>query len=126
MIYKLKHPNPSQGGFIAGVDFSGGVGTTNSIADANRLKDLCGCEITAIVNGEEKPVTVVGERHHVKIPGVKQEVETGPVVLRAVISETKTEGVAQVAAPSAIPTPAGEKPQEQTPKTGERKGAKKK
>ncbi len=122
MVYKLKHPNPSQGGFIAGVDFSGGLGTTNSLADANRLKELCGCEITAIVDGQERPVQIVGERHRVKIPGVIQEVETGPVILRAVISESKTEG-GPAGPPSAISpaqeaqaVPAGNEPETKSPK----------
>jgi len=109
MIYKLRHPDPSKAGFTAGVDFSGGIGTTSSLEDANRLRVMAGCELTMIVDGVEKPVEIVEERHKVRYPNTKQELEVGPVILRAVVIEAKKdEGGA--AAPPVVSPPAKGKP----------------
>jgi hypothetical protein len=103
VIYKLKHPDPSKEGFVAGVDFCGGFGTTNSLEDAEKLRRTCGCEITTL---EGNPVQVVEERMAMKIPGYKDTIPTGPVILRAVVEpkvDSQDKGAADAAPASLSP-----------------------
>ena len=39
-IFKIKHPDAGFRGFVAGIDFHGGVGSTSSPEDIVRLLDL--------------------------------------------------------------------------------------
>jgi hypothetical protein len=100
VIYRLKHPDPSKEGFVAGVDFCGGFGTTNSLEDAEKLKRIAGCEITTL---EGNPVQVVEERMAMKIPGYKDTIPTGPVILRAVVEKELQDKGAADAAPASSP-----------------------
>ena len=90
-VYRLEIPGSEFTGFMGGVDFYGGKGSTSSKADVDLLVLKCRCRII-----EPKPK-----------------------------SEIKVEGV-PAGIPLAIFTPAGETLQETKPRTGTRKGGRKK
>jgi hypothetical protein len=54
MIYVLRHSDPSFTGFMAGVGFDRGLGSTSSRTDALRLLDM-GCTIEAGSPGGAPP-----------------------------------------------------------------------
>jgi hypothetical protein len=52
-IYILELPKSDLTGFMGGVDFCGGRGSTNSKADADRLVSVFGCRIVEVK--EDRP-----------------------------------------------------------------------
>lgn len=114
-VYILEIPGSDFTGAKGGVDFYKGKGSTSSLRDA-RDAQLRGAVIRDAEGKEVFVESAVHKDSHVEI-----------LTARAVEPkvEIKVEG-ASAEAPSATPAPAGETPQETKPKTGARKGGRKK
>ena len=116
-VYFVEIPGSDFTGFKGGVDFYKGKGSTLSLRDA-RDAQARGCVVRDTEGKLVQIETTIHKESRIEILTAKA-VEPKPA------SEIKVEGTS-AGVPSASSTPAGETPKEAKPKTGARKGGRKK